>query len=205
MFRNIVYGGGFRTGRTYLANLLLDSVGASPTEKLDIHKGTETKLAKTNTSDPFLDEALDMQGDSDGGEVLDLSEVPDNIAFEVWPSGTYDGVIDDVEYGRSQKSNNPMLTWKIKVTRPSDGKERTMFHHTVLTGDGLSRTKRTLVRVAPDIDLKNFVPARASELLAGKLCQVKVKIQTYEGSRRNGISDVLPAREGQTDSFLDSE
>lgn len=164
-----------------------------------------TKTGTSNTasgSDPFLDEALDL-GDNSGADVLDLSDVPDNIEFEVWPSGLYDAVVDDVEYGRSQRSNSPMLTWKLQVNR-GDGKTRILYYYTTLSGDGLSRTKRSLVRVAPDIDLRNFVPQDAGLLLSGKYCQAKVKVSTYEGSRRNQVSDILPAREGQTDSFLDS-
>lgn len=174
----------------------------NPANNFSLHKNKEIKLAKNATaSDPFLDSALDI--DSDDDAILDLSEVPDSINFETWPAGVYDAVVEDVEYGRSQRSNKPMLTWHMKLTR-NDGKERTMFHYSVLEGDGLPRTKRTIMRVAPDIDLREFKPSRAGELFAGKLCQVRVKIGTFEGTRRNQISDVLPAREDQQDSFLQS-
>ena len=156
----------------------------------------------TKANDPFLDETMDVSrlGDGDLDDVLDLSEVPDNVVYELWPAGTYDAVVDNVEAGRSQRSNNPMLTWHLKV-RNSEGKERTFYYFTPLIDKGLPRVKRAIARIDPEYIMSSFKPSAAGDHFAGKPCQVKIKVSTYEGQRRNQVSDILAPREGM-DDFL---
>jgi hypothetical protein len=88
-----------------------------------------------------------------------------------------------------------MLTWTFKVQLP-DGRERTQFYHTTLNEQGLPRLKRTLMRLkdyAPEpIDLTKFNPNTAGEKLIGTACRVRLRVQMYEGQKRNSVNDVLP-------------
>jgi hypothetical protein len=133
--------------------------------------------------------------DTEGSFSLDLSDVPENLTFEALPPGIYDAIVDNVEFGHSQRSGNPMLTWTFKLQLP-DGRERTQFYHTTLNEQGLPRLKRTLMRLkdyAPEpIDLTKFNPNTAGEKLIGTACRVRLRVQMYEGQKRNSVNDVLP-------------
>jgi hypothetical protein len=136
--------------------------------------------------------------------VLDLSDVSERPKIEVLPAGIYDATIDSVELGNSQRSGNPMLTWTFRLPL-QDGRERTMFYHTVLKDSGLNRLKRLIVRLQPfanePIDVASFRPSEASLYFTGVPCRVRLRTQTYEGELRNSVSDVLAPENAETDNF----
>lgn len=129
---------------------------------------------------------------SDENLVLDLTDVNENAGFEAIPAGTYDAIVDSVEFGDSS-AGNPMITWKFKLTEEPYG-NRTVFYHTVLNTDlGKANLKKTLVRVCPDINLAEFNPGKfcnEGEPL-GLPCKIKLKIQLYKGEKRNQVKEVL--------------
>lgn len=132
--------------------------------------------------------------------VLDLESAVEP-AREIWRPGTYDGTIVSVEPAVSQAKGNPMLTWQIEISDPQSDKTRNVRFYTVLVGDGAGRTKRTIKRVAPDLDLSSFRPADADGLLAGLPCRVILRVGRYQGERQNNVSDVLaPLSEGYAPS-----
>ena len=143
-------------------------------------------------------------GNGNENLVLNLDGVSEEAPqLEALPVGTYECIVDNVEFGNSS-SGNPMITWKFKVVDPQYS-NRTLYFHNVLNQDfGLSALKRTLVRVCPDVDLKTFNPAVFCDegTALGLPCRVKVKIKKYKGQYRNNVDDVLaPDVDGM--SYLD--
>jgi hypothetical protein len=150
-----------------------------------------------------------VEGDEEGvaGDdlVLDLTDVDESKPeYEPLPPGTYPATVQRVEYGQSQSSGNPMLTWVFAVPQqPADGElegepqgDKLLFYFTVLNKDtGKQRLKRALMTIAPDIDLSNFKPAEAGDWLEGRPCQLKVRVRRNQGRIQNDITDILPAEE----------
>lgn len=158
----------------------------------------------------LVDDADDEDGqiDLDAGfdataEVFDLGGVDENQQYELLDPSTYDAIVENCEYGRSQRSGAPMLTWQFKVINPKDGAERILYYHTVITEKGLPRLKRALVRIKPTYDVTKFKPREVGITFLGDRCRVRVGTQANEeGQLRNTVRDVLPAIEDKT-KFLD--
>jgi hypothetical protein len=72
------------------------------------------KKTEANPFDDF-DAAETFGGNS--VDLIDLTEVPDEIEYEVFPRGVYEGKVEDVEFLRSKSSNRPMLKWTISRYR----------------------------------------------------------------------------------------
>lgn len=146
-------------------------------------------------------------GFEDNGQaamMIDMSGVSEDAGFACIPRGTYPAIVDEVTFGMSQSSGNPMWTWKFEISE-GDFANRKLFFHTVLVPDQLPRLKKVLARVAPELLEGPFNPQEVADqgLLVGKACQVRVDVRKYEGTDRNNVRDVLPAAEGAgSDSFL---
>lgn len=138
----------------------------------------------------------DYESDEDLPEVFDLADVPDEPERVLIPAGTYDATIEEVNYELSKTSNNPMLTWVLKI-RDKDGNDfpGRLFFHTTLAGDGFSRTKRTLLRVDPELDLKNFRPRDCNDAYSGMDVRAKIRIEPPRGGygKRNGVVELYSA------------
>ncbi|MEG1636119.1 MAG: DUF669 domain-containing protein [Cellulosilyticaceae bacterium] len=142
------------------------------------------------------------------GMVFDLTGVEEDKKFEIIPKGTYDAVVDELDFGES-KSGNPMITVKYSLTSP-EYENRVIFDYWVLKGKGdefgLAKLKKFLVRVCPDINLATFNPKTFADTgeAVGRACQLTLGIQTqkqgeYKGEKRNTVKDLLAASSG---SFL---
>lgn len=148
------------------------------------------------------DEELDEE---DLPEVVDLSEVQ-AASYEVIPRGTYEGYIDSVEYGLSVSSNQPMLTWMLKFDYPPEGeegsKERTLRFYTTLGGDGAGRTKATLARLDPELDLSTLVPGDMDEHFSGVEVKIRVTVRPDREDKklkRNNVADIFPLEDLEDD------
>lgn len=153
--------------------------------------GTDIELGNQSDSQ-YENLVLDLEGTSD--------ELP---KFEPIPPGVYDAIVENVEFGPSQNSGNPMLTWQFRITQ-SPYENRTLFFWTVLNKEfGIRMLKRILTRIAPDISLSNFSPKAFAEsgAVLGLPCRLKITTRTYQGERRNNIKDILPPQ--SADSFFD--
>lgn len=135
-----------------------------------------------------------------GGMVFDLSGVEENKTFEVIPKGTYDAVVDELDFGDS-KSGNPMVTVKYSLTSP-EYENRVIFDYWVLKGKGeefgLAKLKKFLVRVCPDVNISAFDPKEFADtgVAVGRQCRLTLGIQTqkqgeYKGEKRNTVKDTL--------------
>lgn len=142
------------------------------------------------------------------GLVFDLSGVEEDKKFEVIPKGTYDAVVDELDFGDS-KAGNPMVTVKYSLT---DGEfaNRVIFDYWVLAGAGAefgqAKLKKFLVRVCPDVDITKFNPKSFADTGAavGRQCRLSLGIQVqkqgeYKGEKRNTVKDILAA---EANSFL---
>lgn len=134
--------------------------------------------------------------DGDLPELIDLSEV-EATTFELIPRGLYPAVIEEVEYGLSQTSNLPMLTWTFALTY--EEKERRLKYWTTLAGDGAGRTKALLATLAPELDLAKLDPYSLDDYFSGAEVMVRVTIRADREDRslkRNNISAVMLPDEG---------
>lgn len=144
------------------------------------------------------DDDEDEEGAEDGlPESFDLSDVPDQPEFEVLPPGIYDCVIERVDYGLSKTSGNPMLTWVLKTEvedEKGNTRDQTLWYHTTLSGNGFSRTKRTILRLDPEADLEDFRPGDCNDTYSGYECRAKVGIQPSRDDpkqKQNTVREIL--------------
>jgi hypothetical protein len=137
----------------------------------------------------------------DSGETLyvSLGDVDDS-GFKPVPRGIYDVSLSQLDYGFSQRSNNPMWTWIWEVDE-GEFAGRKFFYHTVFNEGGMPRVKRTLARIKTDDGIEaqilaapRFSPeAVANEgQLLGARARLRIDIRKYEGQNRNNVRDVLP-------------
>lgn len=135
-----------------------------------------------------------------GGLVFDLTGVEEEKGFEIIPKGTYNAIVDEIEFGES-KAGNPMMTVKYQIT-DAEYENRVLFDYWVLQGKGsefgMSKLKKFLVRVCPDVNIAAFNPAEFANNGegVGRICQIVLGIQTqkqgeYKGEKRNTVKDVL--------------
>jgi len=147
-------------------------------------------------------------GQDEGGLVFDLSGVEENKVFEIIPKGTYDAVVDELDFGDS-KAGNPMISVKYSITSP-EYEKRVIFDYWVLSGKGSdfgqAKVKKFLVRICPDVDLATFRPKDFADngIAIGRQCRLVLGIQTqkqgeYKGEKRNTVKDTLAM---ETSSFL---
>lgn len=139
--------------------------------------------------------AENMDGDN---LVLDLSSVDESkTGFEAMPKGDYECIVDDCEFGTSQKSGNPMLTWKFKVVE-GDFANRVLFFHNVLNKQfGLALLKKALIAIGSEADLAGFNPQKFADEgdAIGLPIRVTVGIQKYQDEKRNNVKDVSASQE----------
>lgn len=138
-------------------------------------------------------------GADSGSLVFDLSEVKEDMGFELIPKGTYPAIVDEMEFGESS-TGNPMMTVKYKITE-GEFENRVLFDYWVLRGNGsdfgLAKLKKFLTRVMPHISLSDFNPADFADSgdAVNQELSVTVRIQTqkkgeYKGEKRNQVSDI---------------
>lgn len=130
--------------------------------------------------------------------VINLEDVDEKSAgFEAMPKGTYGCIIEDVDFGYSQSSDAPMITFKYKVT-DAEYENRLLFHHCVLNKNfGVAMLKKVIVNSGVDVDMAKFDPQKFADEgdAIGLPINVVVGIQKYKGEKRNNVKDVKPSTE----------
>jgi hypothetical protein len=140
-----------------------------------------------------------VETEDGNGIVVDLGGVNEEGNFVAMPRGLYDVTVVQLDFGKSQRSNNPMWTWVFEV----DGGEfngRKLFYHTVFNEGGLPRVKRTLARIQTDDGYpqallnQKFNPQTVADegRLLGARAKVRLDIRVYQGKKGNDVKDVLP-------------
>lgn len=148
----------------------------------------------------FEEDSFGMGTEATGDTLyVSLGEVDDS-GFKPVPRGLYDVALAQLDFGFSQRSNNPMWTWIWEV---EDGEHsgRKFFYHTVFNEGGFPRVKRTLARIKTDdgyeaelLAAPRFSPEQVANegRLLGARARIRVDIRKYEGQNRNNVRDILP-------------
>ena len=146
------------------------------------------------------DEVNTFEG-GDGSVTVDLTSVEEAAGFETIPRGTYPVTIESCEYSLSQNSGKPMWTLTCTI---NDGEYigRKLFNHLSFSEKALPMTKRTLAKIAPEFLAGPFNPEEEAHKLVGKFARAKVKIETYEGTPRNRVQDLMEPSAGS--SFMET-
>lgn len=136
----------------------------------------------------------------DDSLVIDMNSVEEG-SFEVLPKGTYDCIIDEVEYKLSQSSGKPM--WNIRLTVVNgEYANRKLFHIISFSEKALPMAKTQINRIAPELLSERFNPRKIAEdgSLVGKACRAKTKIEAYEGEDRTRVQTLIAPAGG--DEFV---
>jgi hypothetical protein len=150
------------------------------------------------------EEAAGTEG-GNGAVMIDLSGVPDETERPVIPRGIYPATVDDVTFGYSQASGNPMWTWVFELSEAAgDYAGRKLFFHTPFVEVMMPRVKKVIGRVASELLNGPFDAEKVAQsgVLVGKACRIRLDIKQYEGKPRNNVRDVLPPEEGSGGAFL---
>lgn len=134
---------------------------------------------------------------------MDLSDVSEEIVYEIFPGGKYAAEVSDIEFGESQSSGKPMLTWHVDVEgRTTLGNEmtRTLRYYTVLEGNGLSRLKKLVNALLEEADEEpydwsHFKASEIIDMFIGSEVTAVVRVgrdRVDPKIKRNNISDLLP-------------
>lgn len=139
--------------------------------------------------------------ENDDALLFDMEAVEEG-SFEVIPKGTYNAIIDEVEYKLSNSSGKPM--WAISLTITDGAYEgRKLFTNISFSEKALPMAKTQIMRIAPEVISKRFDPRKIAESgeLVHKLCRAKTKIEIYEGEERTRVQTLLAPAEGDDDGF----
>jgi hypothetical protein len=154
-------------------------------------------MAKARTEEVPVAAAEAAGEEAAESQMIDLSDVPDEQEYPVIPRAVYPALVDDLTFGYSQSSGNPMWTWRFEV---SDGEHtgHKLFFHTPFVENMMPRVKKVLARIAPELLSGPFNPEQVAMegSLIGRACRIRVDIRPYQGKQRNNVRDVLPAAEG---------
>lgn len=149
-------------------------------------------------------EGVDLGGDDEEGLVVDMTDVDEDVQYENVPRGIYPVVLQDLEFGFSQRSGNPMWTWVWEV-EGGDYDGRRFWFHTTFNEGGIPRCKRTLARIGSELAEQSFKPEKValSGVLLGSKARARVDIRPYKGKPRNNVRDILPPKDDDDDGFLE--
>lgn len=159
-------------------------------------------MAKAAVEEMDPDEGA-MFEDEGAGLVIDLSGV-EALSFEALPKGTYNVIIEEVEYGLSKSSNKPMWNLKLAVL-DQQYENRKLFTFLSFSEKALPGTKTTMSVIAPELLDTPFRPDDADVFtsLVGKKCAVRVSIEKYEERDQNRIKSWLPVGDEGGDDFIE--
>lgn len=154
------------------------------------------------------DESAGIEIEDGDGMVVDLSQTDENVKYPVIPKGIYDAELVELEYGRSQRSNNPMWTtiWELTDEKVANdkGQQPRMWMHLTFNEGGMPRVKRALARMKCEdgynLELleKKWNPAKVADegRLIGATARLRIDIRRYEGQNRNNVREILPPAGG---------
>ena len=136
--------------------------------------------------------------EGDGSVMIDLQNVED-VVDEVIPKGKYEGVIDTCDFAYSQASGQPMWALKLKLVGGEyDG--RVLYNYLSFSPKAIGLTKKTLVKIAPELLEGPFDAESKASSLEGRPVRVVTKIETYEGNKRTAVQRLEPS--GELDAFM---
>jgi len=145
-------------------------------------------------------------GEEGGGAfVVDFSGVPDQADLPVVPRGIYDATIDELTFGHSQSSGNPMWTFIFELSESAgEYAGRKMYFHAPFVENMMPRVKKVLSRIAPELLNGPLEPEKIADegTLLGRPARIRLDIKKYEGRNRNNVRDVLAPNTDAGAGFL---
>jgi len=153
------------------------------------------------SSKPAKSKADESFEEGDSSLAINMAET-EEATFENVPKGTYDCVVEEVEFKFSESSGQP--AWYFKLTI-SDGEYagRKLFYIMSFSEKALPYTKAALLRFAPKYaNMPNFNPQKVADSgdLVGLAIRVRTKIEAYEGEDRTRVAAVV-APKASDDGF----
>lgn len=160
-----------------------------------------TNKTTTKASAKVASKADDSFEEDDSSLSIDMDSV-EEAKFEAIPKGTYDVVVEEVEFKHSNTSGKPMWNLTLVITS-GEFKGRKLWHIMSFSEGAQPTTKAQLLKFAPELISSRFDPKKIAESgkLNGKKFRVKTKIEPYEGQDRTKIAQVLSPKDG--DEFSD--
>lgn len=156
-------------------------------------------MAKKQTDE---EQGFGVEEAEDGSLAVNLGDTSEEAPrFEPVPNGNYNVVVDELEFGHSQASGNPMWTWRLEI-EDGEYQGRKLFYHTVFNENGMPRVKRALMSLSDDEGYgqellgETFNPddVAAEGRLVGARCALKVGQRRYEGRMTNNVRDMMPVQ-----------
>lgn len=153
-------------------------------------------------------EGVGFEGGNEDQENLtvNLGDVEESSGFQPLPRGNYDAEVEECEFQYSQRSGNPMWSFRFNITE-GEYANRKLFYHVTFTENDLPRVKRTLIRLGrQDLADSQFNPKQVAEEgeLIGLECRLKVTQRQYQGEWRNNVQDVLKKEEDGGSTFANA-
>lgn len=135
----------------------------------------------------------------DGGQLVVNLEGVAEMKFEAIPKGIYEAEVDSVEFGMSNSSGKPMLTFMFAIINNAEYAGRKLYFYASFSEKALAGTKTALLRIDPTIFSGPFRPKDIADqgTLLGKQVRIKVTHEEYNGEQRSRIQSILaPASPG---------
>lgn len=158
-------------------------------------------MAKAKTAE--VSEGMALQ-EEDGTLTVDMGGVDENASFPVMPRGKYPCVVENMTYGLSQASGNPMWSLILEVEGGEHAGQK-LFTHIVFSEKALPMAKKTIMAIAPQILEGPFKPEEVADegVMLGVRCIARVDIGSYEGKPRNQVKSLhAPEEAGEGEGFM---
>jgi hypothetical protein len=145
-----------------------------------------------NTFTPTDEDFASAVFEEGGGIVIDLTNIAE-LTFEALPAGQYQGVIDEVSFGKSKSSGQWMLTiiWKVEG---GDYDGRKLYQYASFGQKAIRGTKATLMRIDPNMFAGKFNPQEIADngSMLGKRNMLRVTVGEGQNGQANNNVNVIP-------------
>jgi hypothetical protein len=152
-------------------------------------------------ANPKTNEESGMFENAEGSMTIDLTNVQEDVGFDVLPKAVYPFVVENAEYKISQSGGNPMISLTLEIEEGSY-KGRKLFTHVVFSPKAMPMAKRTIARLGLSSLLEGpFNPEEVVDQFIGARGRARVTIEKWEGEDTNRVKAILPA--GGGDEFAE--
>jgi hypothetical protein len=174
----------------------------APQQQVAPQQPAEDPFAQQGVQSADTDQGYYEQSDAIAGDlpdIINLEDAPDAPERVIIPAGLYQGYVDTVDYGPSN-AGDPMLTWLLRVNDPNTGEEVPLYFWTSFGPKAIGYSKKTIKKLAPDLDFRQFDPHAAQEMFSGMNVRIRVRVKTngpnhaYPG-KQNEVRDIEPLPE----------
>jgi len=143
------------------------------------------------------------QGASDDGDADDVAiDMGQNFARDVLKPGTYMGVINETNFTKSQRSDQPMLVFGLTLEVPEKGDTAITWYGS-FSPKAIAGTMRSLQTLCPQqiaqfTENGKFRPKRLAEssVLVGMPVRVITNVRLLDGEKMAGVRRIMKAGGG---------